>query len=787
MKLSESLKNRKFNLDIPKLHPKSTKNITPQEKNENKENKNNNKNKIIIKILGNIPYLFLPVKNVPHLINKKQKNQKINIISLEKLKDMVLNLKMNKNEQKKLKRGKSQNKKMEDISPSKYIHSQKYKSYINKDKYIKQSRETLSEDKINLYKKKSFYEKGKKTNNITANNDKDICINRATSFDKEINNNILGYKELQYKNKDNQKLNSNIEFISEKYNDLILMTENLEKNILTNYLNGTDKLISEMEEPLFFNEDLDININITNQNGSLTKHLSKRETASDTSYHNSNSHKNDKMKGKNNDIILKVKNYRKLFKKYNTNFTIKTIENNNKNKENILKWKRRNVHKKKKKLPIFNKSLSNINYYDDQISNTNLYININDYKNDIKVKNSNKCPYHRNISYDYEIKNLSLNEIKNRVKKTNNLISNDNEKNKLYIDKRNPSLDIIKETNDNNLNLENIEKDSKPKSKKKIKNTKIIQDNKKKYFSEKNLSNYNPKNLYSKIKQNISKNYIVFNGEDNIFKSDKKTSIDDYIISTELGKGSYASVKLGIHKETKNKYAVKIYDKYLINDEEKKYTIKNEIFILSQLDDENVMKLYDVIETNRYLYLIMEYIDGISLLDFIQKHKNHRIEENECKELFYQIVKGILYCQNENICHRDIKLENILIVNNKVIKIIDFGFAIKCNRNEYQEFFCGTVYYMPPEIVNKKKYIPFYSDIWSLGVLLYAMLFGDFPFRANKQEELFQLITEGNLIFPDDIEVSDKAKNLLSKIFVNKPTKRISLEELLNDPWFKEK
>ena len=106
---------------------------------------------------------------------------------------------------------------------------------------------------------------------------------------------------------------------------------------LSNYLNGTDKMISEMEEPLFFNENLDININITNQNG---KHLSKRETTLDTSYHNSNSHKNDKMKGKNNDIILKVKNYKKLFKKYNTNYTIKTIENNNKNKENLLKWKR---------------------------------------------------------------------------------------------------------------------------------------------------------------------------------------------------------------------------------------------------------------------------------------------------------------------------------------------------------------------------------------------------------------------------------------------------------------
>ena len=778
MKKTQSLKERKFNVVIPKIHPKSTKNIPQQEKNENKENKN----QIIIKMQGDIPYLFLPIKKVPHLTNKKQKNQKINLISLEKLKCMVLNLKMNKNEKTKLKRGKSQNKKLEGISPSKYIHSKKYKTYNNKDKYIKQSSKTLGEDDRKFYKINSLYKNGNKANNKIANNDKDIYINRSNSFDTEINNNILGDEELKFRNKDNKKWYNNVEFITEKYNELILMTENLEKNILSNYINGTDKMISEMEEPIFFNEDLDINI--ANQNG---KHLSKRETTLDTSYHNSNSHKNDRMKGKNNDITLKVKNYRKIFKKYNTNFTIKTIENNNKNKEDLLKWKRRNVHKKKKKLPIFNKSLSIINYYEDQSSNTDLYISINNYKNDKNKKYINECPYHKNISYDYEFKDLSLNENKNKNKKANNSINNDTEKNKLFnIDKRNPSLDIIKETNDNNLNAENIEKDSKSKSKKKNKNTKIVQDNKNIHLSEKKLVNYNPKKLYSKIKQKINKNYIVFNGEDNIFKSDKKTSIDEYIITSELGIGSYASVKLGIHKETKNKFAIKIYDKNMINDDDKKYTIKNEIFILNQLDNENVMKLYDVIETNRYLYLIMEYINGISLLDFIQKQKNHRIDENKCKELFYQIVKGILYCQNENICHRDIKLENILIVNNKIIKIIDFGFAIKCNRNEYQEFFCGTVYYMPPEIVNKQRYIPFYSDIWSLGVLLYAMIFGDFPFRANKQEKLFELINECNLIFPDDIKVSDKVKNLLSKIIVIKPSKRISLEEILNDPWFQE-
>ena len=92
---------------------------------------------------------------------------------------------------------------------------------------------------------------------------------------------------------------------------------------------------------------------------------------------------------------------------------------------------------------------------------------------------------------------------------------------------------------------------------------------------------------------------------------------------------------------------------------------------------------------------------------------------------------------------------------------------------------------MPPEIVNKQKYIPFYSDIWSLGILLYTMLFGTFPFESKKESELFALINKAKLNFPNDIEVSGEVKNLLFKIIVIKPNKRSSLEDILNDPWIK--
>ena len=193
------------------------------------------------------------------------------------------------------------------------------------------------------------------------------------------------------------------------------------------------------------------------------------------------------------------------------------------------------------------------------------------------------------------------------------------------------------------------------------------------------------------------------------------------------------------------------------------------------------MKLYEVIDTPKYLYLVLEYINGVSLLETIKQDQNHYFEEKRAIKIFIQIVKGILYCQSKNICHRDIKLENILLIKDDIVKIIDFGFAVKATKESYQKLFCGTPSYMAPEIVNKEKYIAQYSDIWSLGVLFFAMLYGRFPFRAKTQEDLFDIINEANVVFPDDIEISEEIKDLIRKIFVVNPTQRISLNEIINE------
>ena len=256
--------------------------------------------------------------------------------------------------------------------------------------------------------------------------------------------------------------------------------------------------------------------------------------------------------------------------------------------------------------------------------------------------------------------------------------------------------------------------------------------------------------------------------------------LDDYLITKELGKGSYAVVKLAVHKITRNKYAIKIYSKQTLIDPQKRNTVKNEINILKQIDNENVMKLYEVIDTPSNLYLVLEYINGVNLLEILKNEKNHYIKEQRAKKLFSQIVKGISYCHKKNIFHRDIKLENILVLKDDTIKIIDFGFGIKCNRDTLQKLFCGTPSYMAPEIVKKEKYIACYSDIWSLGVLFYAILFGIFPFKGKDDDELFEKINEANLVFPEYNPLSEKIKQMLQKIFVHTPNERISLDEIIN-------
>jgi len=771
MQKSLSLKSRKFhNILIPKTLENIENNIEAKEAEKN--------NKKIKKIKPEIPDLHLPVKKISHVTNRRDKNKKINKISLEKLKQIVMNIRMSKKE-------KNHDKKNKNLIHLKRTINTAVKNNVNNPN-IKQNCKTITnKNKKNINynnhnpsKNHEIKEFNYNTENIIQsskdNNENNIFTEkeRSQSIKTDINNCTLLKNDLSQIKNENKKW-YDINYLTEKYNDLILTTENLEKNLINKYLNGTDNIISEIEEPQYIKEDSEINT--LNQNVSLKKHLSIRETTLDSSYHGNNSYYNrtDKLKGETKGFIRRIKNFKQIFKKYRTNLNIK-YSNKKKGVFNNQYYK----EKRRIKIPSFNKNNTHNNSHNNNNDKNNSGIGRLSY-NKINSCSMNLIDNLRD-SRNKNSKQKSMSVYKNRRNKKN---QNGME------DSNNQFLSIIKEANDL-IKSECKKRYCRPKSKntnenrfsyKKRYNAKYIQNKFKKI--QQSINDINPVNLFTTEKNNSLKNrYNTTHINYNI-----NSYISDYEIGHNIGMGSYAEVKLGIHKKTRKKYAIKIYPKNAFDDEDKKNSIKNEIYILNQLNHENIMKLYDIINTPKYFYLILEYINGISLLDYIQKLPNKRIEENLCKKIFYQIVTAIHYCSQKNIFHRDIKLENILVIKHETIKVklIDFGFAIKCNKKEYQKFFCGTLYYMAPEIINKKKYLPYYSDIWSLGVLLYTMIYGRFPFNERDEDKLFDLINEGKFYFPEDIETSEEVKKLIKKIIVVEPCKRANLNEIINDPWFK--
>jgi len=255
--------------------------------------------------------------------------------------------------------------------------------------------------------------------------------------------------------------------------------------------------------------------------------------------------------------------------------------------------------------------------------------------------------------------------------------------------------------------------------------------------------------------------------------------LSNYNIGVQIGKGAYAIVKSGVHKITGKKVAIKVYEKNRIADPQRKGCVEREIRILKRLSHENIVHLYDIIDTSRQLFIVMELIKGRSLYSYVHSKKNSKLDEEESIRIFSQIASGIDYCHKHSVTHRDIKMENLLLDEECNAKIIDFGFSICTNAEQKLKIFCGTPSYMAPEIVMKKEYLGPPTDIWSLGVLLFAMLCGCFPFKGINEKDLFRCISKCKFTFPKT--VSSGARALVGKMLCLDPKKRATAEELCND------
>ena len=690
------------------------------------------------------------------------------------------------------------------------IKQAKYNNTNKKQKKFLSSNEIFERQMIFTQKLKKIIKDN--NNNITKNKKSSSSYKKFNLSEKRNNSELLNNPpdSIDISNNKLQTYSTKCDYAilgTKLFNDLKLETEQMEQYLMSKYLSGTDNIISEIEEPAYISNNIEFLNTITNNNNDIknqkNNNLALKKTTIDVSGKNSRNQNNTIKYNTKNFINLQTNVSNGFFTKFHTNLkeiklkfqkNIKyNVDEEEEEKQSIKKVKNR---RSKKKLPIIGerhkKSYKNFNNF---------------YENNIRSASMTK----RMIKNLDQSRNNNLSWRKSKKLKNSSLNSNDNISG-LYINDnefQNESLAIINEINDFNNNNYNKNNNSYINNKinyyqiddkisnnsNKSFNSKLSNNNTSKKNKEENNNNGPKKYISVKRFRKINIPKLFLNKENNnnsmqTLKSSCSTKkmlcISDYVFIEELGKGSYAVVKLAIYKPTKEKFAIKIYNKQKLSNSQKNNYIKNEISVLRYLNSPNIMKLYKVIHTQHYLYLVMEYIDGISLLDVIQNDPKKRINESRCKKLFYQIVKAISYCQSKNICHRDIKLENILVQKNDIIKIIDFGFAIKCRKNQYQKLLCGTLCYMPPEIVNRKEYNPFYSDIWSLGVLLYAMLFGIFPFRGDNDEIIMDLINENDLTFPEDedICVSEDVKDLLKGIFVTEPCKRLKPDEILEHRWF---
>ncbi|KEG08948.1 protein kinase [Trypanosoma grayi] len=254
-----------------------------------------------------------------------------------------------------------------------------------------------------------------------------------------------------------------------------------------------------------------------------------------------------------------------------------------------------------------------------------------------------------------------------------------------------------------------------------------------------------------------------------------------YQVGETVGRGTFGKVKLAVHEATQTKVALKVIPRRLMEQDARSGTkITREIKILKLLQHPNIMRLYDVVQTKHDIVLILEYVSGGELFDYICR--KGRLAEDVARHLFQQIVAGVAYCHRYRVAHRDLKPENIMMEHGSTtIKIGDFGLSSVSHDGCFFETSCGTPNYASPEVVSGKLYGGPETDVWSCGVVLYTMLAGALPFDNNNVAALFKLIQTANYVMPSGL--SGAAQDLIRRMLVVNPLERATMEQVMQHPW----
>ena len=300
-------------------------------------------------------------------------------------------------------------------------------------------------------------------------------------------------------------------------------------------------------------------------------------------------------------------------------------------------------------------------------------------------------------------------------------------------------------------------------------------------FQQKNTSSVEKNGSLKKIDTNFT-NPININYKTFIKGKNYSDLLNEYDILEHLGAGAFGVVQKVRHKASKQIRAMKTIKKNTIYEEKNLKEIEN----LMLLDHPNILKLYEYYYDKKNLYIITDFCEGGELFDKI-KDRNGYFSERDAATIIKAVLQAIAYCHSIGLVHRDLKPENILLEGNDLdhIKIIDFGTSNLINPNQKLKERLGTAYYIAPEVL-KKNYDE-KCDLWSIGVIMFILLTGEPPFNGSNDEEILQNVKNGYVDFSTSIfqEISDEAKDLLSKLLEKVPSKRISAIEALEHPWIK--
>ena len=657
--------------------------------------------------------------------------------------------------------------------------------YFHQSNYIKKLKTKMTLD--NSFKIKNGSNSQKRSNSIIDDNEKNFYQNSI----KYNNGNVYSkyVPSSSYKNYSNIKSTFN-SLIAKQNNNLnnkmVIPSHMKNSSLFSSTINSLykpknyyidNKVISKTSHPTSKNSRKNSNdkrtsvMNNSNiQNSNLMEKNDIIRVNSNNYYHNSLLLKNEKMKKENSNYdIKKISNdkintgiiYNKnIFGNYSKDNSKSLSKNQSKNnsKDNILISSQRKVQKETKK--IEEKKFENIIYLNNKqnekeetqkqkitkitkITNEKQEKEIEKEKEKTKI-NENKIEIKKEKKLSKEEKNLNL--------KSDCDIDNEENLNDSFLSYLNSNLDINQNLNSNTLNES--------------------------YDSVQSLLKENGKfSVYNRDMEIIS-SYIKKYYQKN--KKYPSTKMKFYKYGRLLGKGAFGKVNLCLHVLTGRLVAIKSINKTKLKNERHKQKIQLETSIMKSLSSSNyIVKIYETYQTKKHFCIVMEYICAGDLLSYIRKRS--KLNEQIAKFIFKQIILSLQYIHSQNIVHRDIKLDNILIDLNNNIKICDFGVSKKISNNDKMFEQCGTPAYIAPEILKNKGYEGFSVDIWSCGVVLYAMLSGTVPFKGNNLNELHDLIMKGK--FNNINDISNDAKHLIKCLLEVDPKKRISILNILNHPW----